>query len=585
MIRFIKICFFIALFSSCLAHRGYSGWNKMKQFSDVVGCGYFFDADNGLVGLGQFDTKNRINFLGTQPLLIFWTSDGGKNWTQSVMPSGGTGRVTSIFMKDRLEGYASVYSNQYSLWKTTDGGKSWQDFTQGNFDLSTCLYATSSALVKTIWYGNLGGRSIDGGRTFNQIFSGGFFDNSTGIDFADDMNGVVTIGPGDYVFPCVAWFTQDGGINWTRGNDLPESWSVYAVKGTKTFFTMSEDDANNPGQTVRWSQDGGQTWSTRFVFQGNPSFTGHITGAGNTLYVQTDTKTNQGLFRSDDQGATWANILGPSNVRDTRFAVTGCQGEVVYAFDDQGWVWKTTDGGDGTLGFTPLVGKIESVKAGDTTLIPLYIDSSKTLSPISGFSGILTLNSDLLTPFGFETLGTLSQSVSFDTLYRISASNYFFSVKYKTPLQIFAFSTSLFYIRAVAYLTKVDSTRVTLGSMVMSTDSNIVPTICSQQNGEFVLKKECGDQALLKFMAEGSLGKILSINPNPARNKVQVLLRNNDSQFQYELFDALGVPRKNGMTSGNAFQLDVSELAAGNYYLRVSGAGGMPITKRVVIMK
>jgi photosystem II stability/assembly factor-like uncharacterized protein len=555
----------------------------MKQFNDAVGCGYFFDADNGLIGLGQFDMKNLNGFIPSEPLLIFWTSDGGKNWTQAIMPSGGTGRVTSIFMQDRLEGYASMYSNQYSIWKTTDGGKSWQDFTQGNFDLSTCIYATSSALVKTVWYGNLGGRSIDGGRTYSQVFSGGSFDNSNGIDFADDRNGIVTIGPGGGS----TWITNDGGINWIRGGDLAESWSVYAVKGTKTFFAMPEDAAGFfGGRTLYTTSDGGQSWTTRFnnfpLFQ---SFTGHIAGAGNTLYVQTDTKTNQGLFRSDDQGATWVNILGPSNVRDTRFAVTGCHGEVVYAFDDQGWVWKTTDGGDGTLGFTPRIGKIESVKAGDTTLIPFYIDSSKTLSPISGCSGTLILNSDILTPFGFETLGTLSQSVSFDTLYQISPNTYFFSVKYKTPLQIFAFSTSLFYIRAVAYLTNVDSTSVTLGSIVISTDSNIVPTMCSQQNGEFVLKKECGESLLLKFMAEGSLGKVLSIIPNPAGNNVYVLLRNNGSQLHYELFDALGISRKNGVTSDNSFQIDISELAAGNYYLRISEAGGVPVTKRVVIVK
>src|SRR5205814_8295116 len=57
-----------------------------------------------------------------------------------------------------------------------------------------------------------------------------------------------------------------------------------------------------------------------------------------------------GMYRSDDTGATWHYVYGPSHSRDTRFVVTGCNAQVVYAFDALGGVWKTTDGGDGTLG-------------------------------------------------------------------------------------------------------------------------------------------------------------------------------------------------------------------------------------------
>ena len=55
---------------------------------------------------------------------------------------------------------------------------------------------------------------------------------------------------------------------------------------------------------------------------------------------------------------------------------------------------------------------------------------------------------------------------------------------------------------------------------------------------------------------------IFSIHPNPATNSIQVQIANNTGKLHYELFDALGISRKNGMTSDNSFQMDVSELAA-----------------------
>ena len=68
-------------------HAAIGGWTLLKTFGIPVGCGYLFDKDNGLIGLGQFGDKNN-SFVGTDPLQIFWTSDGGSNWTQAAAPPG-----------------------------------------------------------------------------------------------------------------------------------------------------------------------------------------------------------------------------------------------------------------------------------------------------------------------------------------------------------------------------------------------------------------------------------------------------------------------------------------------------------------
>ncbi len=77
----------------------------------------------------------------------------------------------------------------------------------------------------------------------------------------------------------------------------------------------------------------------------------------------------------------------------------------------------------------------------------------------------------------------------------------------------------------------------------------------------------------------------IEISPNPAAGSIKVSIAGNNSAMRYELYDALGIARKEGVTSNTSFQIDVSDLAAGNYYLRISEAGGIPVTKKIIILK
>jgi hypothetical protein len=313
---------------------------------------------------------------------VLKTTDGGQTWVSTPLPhfppvpSSDPSKnlkdtdftITQIRMLDPLNGWLTCEPDfslnipraYPGLYRTTDGGASWNP-AKVSEDFSD-VYETSRALIMCSRdpdpvYGT-GYISLDNGTTFSPGIP-----NTNGIDFVDDMHGVVT----GYHYQ--VWsHTTDGGITWT--NLAPpqniESWSVYGVKGSKWFFTASEGDwdGSNPHipTTIQYSSDFGATWNigTTLPFRTN----GHIIGFGFTLYVQDENEPlsingvpvpHSGLWRSKDSGKTWVSIGGPDSYEDVRFFVTGCRGEVIYAFDNNGRVWKTTDGGDGSLPpFQPL---------------------------------------------------------------------------------------------------------------------------------------------------------------------------------------------------------------------------------------
>lgn len=325
----------------------FAGWTRLRTFSQPVSCGFFLGADLGFVG-----TCTNQN-LGVPA--IWRTTDGGKTWTKMTTPGPNNSRMTSIFMKDSMIGYATLWGdNDHWLWKTTNGGLNWFNHSQNREMSGTCVHMTPSALIVSAWpqQGGLrGGFSLNDGVTMQNVFFNNFSDESNGIAFADDLRGVVTPGPrtGNPDQKSQCYFTQDGGRSWLEGGMISESWGVYATKGTTNFFALPEGNQFDPQFRVVRSTDVGQSWATLHSFPAGYRFTGHIAGAAKSIYVQTSATMDSGLFRSDDLGLTWKNVGGPSNDRDTRFVVLGCKGEIVYAFDVDGGVWKTTDGGDGTL--------------------------------------------------------------------------------------------------------------------------------------------------------------------------------------------------------------------------------------------
>ncbi len=333
LILFSSLIFFPSL--------GIGRWEKIAQFPTTVNASFFLNEQIGFIGIDGVNGIKR-------------TSDGGITWTDCIIPPGYSGFITDIYMRDSLHGWAGIENTNAShgLWRTLDGGISWSEDANYSGEVSSVYETPNGILVASRFSPNRLSFSTDGGITFSVAG----LNKYTGINFVDDLHGIVSAFQTNSNIYAPVMRTSDGGRTLIASEGImTEAWSVYAQKGTSNFYVVGEKSAIDPvlKEEVNASTDYGVTWQTISNLPGRT--TGHVAGVGSIIYVQSETNFNQrgndpsflGLHRSTDGGVTWKNIGGPSNYRDTRFSVLGCQGSIVYAFDETGGVWKTTDGGDG----------------------------------------------------------------------------------------------------------------------------------------------------------------------------------------------------------------------------------------------
>ncbi len=320
-------------------------WVKVFTAPTTVTSGYFFNEDIGFIGTGIYVST------GT-PAAIYYTTDGGRSWTRSLMPNQNiTGQFTDIWFRDRNVGYALLKQGNEKGWsgvyRTVDGGLSWDLIHQADFGVA--IRETKRGIFFTDRFFGIK-RSVDNGLTFQNV-KPAF--GSLGLDFLDDNIGYAT---GEAVNGAPHHKTTDGGNTWEEVLTFHESWTPYADPATRKIFYASEKDNKPKGDDsfIVLTPDSGKTFDTRRTFKAD-AITGGIAGpkgCTSIVYVQgqgIDTADAiYGLLRSTDGGQNWVAVGGPSNTSDTRFAVTG-RGAVVYAFSKTGEVWKTTNGGDGKL--------------------------------------------------------------------------------------------------------------------------------------------------------------------------------------------------------------------------------------------
>lgn len=240
---------------------------------------------------------------------IYRSDDGGETWSQLPRPRKGPPGYDIVcqcfydqYIAVQPDDEDVVYWGAIDLWKSTDGGESWENITRGTNDAVGKMHVDQQALAfspqdpETFIVGNDGGAYVtsDGGRNFlgvNNTLSITQFISVTGIPGVSDaaIGGTQDNGTIRYKGEST-WLTLDGGdggetaVNPARPNVMYHTyfdrylarstnggtvWHIISkgLRGNRfLFYAPLELDASHPrtiyfgSQFVNRSQDQGATW-------------------------------------------------------------------------------------------------------------------------------------------------------------------------------------------------------------------------------------------------------------------------------------------------------------------------------------
>ena len=302
--------------------------------------------------------------------------------------------IVNIEMLDEVYGWAITEEH---IIRTNDGGVTWYNVTPGNLADAGYLVHTSFLDADTAWvqfpdmnkYPNGGKlyRTIDGGltwETFTTPFSGG------SLHFVDANNGwmMADLGVGAGSMAVSIFQTSDGGKTWNRTytNDpnLAEASDTLPLGGIKNLILPLDAETAwvggvvyAPGQTYLFrSDDGGKTWfNINLVLPENTAESElslqdmvFISPKNGLLALRITSETPQTIvYITEDGGNTW--VQSPAAFEGYGILETPSASEMIFYTADQFYVTK--DAGETIQQISP------EIKFGDS-IIDMSFANSQT---------------------------------------------------------------------------------------------------------------------------------------------------------------------------------------------------------------
>ena len=273
------------------------------------------------VGTGEPWTRNSVS-VGDG---IYKTTDGGENWKHLGLEN--TERISKIIIDPSdsdtvyvcAVGHLWNSNEERGLYKTTDGGESWERILYVNEDTGCCdlamdpqdphiLYAGMWQFRRQPYFFTSGGpgsglyKSTDGGKSWRKI--------TCGLPAGDLGRIAVAVAPSR---PSVVYATVEAEkTGLYRSDDLGETWrwvgTSIDVEGRPFYFSLLLVDPTDfnrvykPGWHLGLSDDGGET----FTSLGHSTHSDH-----HALWIDPDNPnrllvgTDGGLYSSNDRGVHW----------------------------------------------------------------------------------------------------------------------------------------------------------------------------------------------------------------------------------------------------------------------------------------
>lgn len=267
------------------------------------------------------------------------------------------------------------------VWKTTDGGRSWSNISDGYFGGSVGSIAVANTDHNVIYVGG-GEKTVRGNVSFGygvwKTENGGKTWEQKGLKQSrhvarvrvhpNDHNTVFAAVMGDLYKPTQergVYKSTDGGSTWRRvlfanenagAVDLiidPTNHRILYATTWNVRRTPYSLSSGGEGSALWKSTDGGETWTNISDHEGLPDGTWGISGVtvsplnGDRLWAIIESKDG-GVYRSNDAGETWTKVNGKRALRQrawyyTRIYADTEDEDAVYVMNVS--YHKSTDGG------------------------------------------------------------------------------------------------------------------------------------------------------------------------------------------------------------------------------------------------
>lgn len=268
---------------------------------------------------------------------VWRTKDGGRSWENiSDGYFGGSIGAVEVAQSDHNVIYVGGgeqtvrgnVSSGYGVWKTEDAGKSWKSLglDKSRHISRMRIHPKDYNIVYAAVMGNLYKptsergvyKSTDGGETWKKVL------------YANDMAGAVDL---------------------TFDPNNPRILYASTWRIQRTPYSLS---SGGEGSALWKSTDSGETWTEISKNKGFATDTLGIIGVAvspqnsNRVWAMVENKNEGGLYRSEDAGKTWSLVNSDRNLRQrawyyTRVYADTNDGDVVYVLNVR--YHKSTDGG------------------------------------------------------------------------------------------------------------------------------------------------------------------------------------------------------------------------------------------------
>jgi photosystem II stability/assembly factor-like uncharacterized protein len=267
---------------------------------------------------------------------IYRTSDSADSWVASNSGLRHTTIASVGVAPSASDVMLATDSNSGTVFRTTNGGDDWSEVVPDRFGTSVAFASSSPS---TVYVGGSGGvmRSTDSGAHFSQFptYVPDVFDLK--VDPGDPNVAYAATSAGVYT-------TVNGGVSWDpRSPGLNEQVGRIAITPGQSQVVYASRAAGG----LYMSANAGGNWAPIPYPGGMISDVIVLPGSSPAVLAVSYT----GVYRSIDQGATWATVGNGLPPNDTWIlAVDPSNATILYAGTGSS-VWKSTDRGDHFVSF------------------------------------------------------------------------------------------------------------------------------------------------------------------------------------------------------------------------------------------